>query len=131
MQQSPTPSPPTRCPSPRRFPDEWADVGAFNRLARADPAFRAFALDVYGYLDRLPPGRALRLTGYSGQKLEWIVRTACAFLAEGTHWLEYRFADDLSALIHERHCPRYLFALRAILRFRALIDAPAHPPREQ
>lgn len=128
MPQSPTPSCPTSSPPPRPFSPEWGSVDAFNRLARADPEFRAFALQVYGYLDRLPAGRALRLSGYEGQRLEWIVRTCVAFMAEDLHWLEFRFADDGAAFIHEAHPPRWLHALRAIVRRRMQLEAPRVRP---
>lgn len=74
----------------------------FNRRWQADPEFRAFAAQVYDYLDRMRPGRLLRLDRYSGRKLEWIVLTAAAYLSEGLNYITHAFTDDYRAISRNR-----------------------------
>lgn len=73
-------------------------VAEFNRLFRCNKKFHDFAKQVYSYLDAMKPGRVLRLNKYSGEKLEWIVRTACAFICEGNHWIDFEFSSDYMAV---------------------------------
>lgn len=78
-----------------------ADPAEFNRRWRSDGRFRAFAAQVYDYLDRMRPGRTLRLDGYSGEKLDWIVLTAAAYLSEGLNSMTHCFADDYRSIRRE------------------------------
>lgn len=83
------------------FKTELRDPAEFNRRWQADERFRAFAAQVYGYLDRMRPGRVLRLDRYSGEKLDWIVLTAVAYLCEGLNSMTHCFADDYRSIRRE------------------------------
>lgn len=80
------------------FKSELADPAEFNRRWQADERFRAFASQVYGYLDRMRPGRVLRLDRYSGEKLDWIVLTAVAYICEGQNSMSHYFDDDYRSI---------------------------------
>lgn len=61
---------------------------------RTDDAAAAFARKVYGYLERMRPGRACTFARYGMPQLEWCIRTTAAFILEGVHWKEYTLSDD-------------------------------------
>ena len=84
----------------RPFKDELFLVSEFNKRWSADAGFRDFARQVYSYLDHMKPNKILRLDRYTGKKLEWIVLTAAAFIAEGVHSMDYFFTDDFTAIHH-------------------------------
>lgn len=99
MEHPPT-LPPTN--SAHALPSEWLTLDGFNRMMREDPAAVAFARKVYGYLERMHPGRACTFVRYVRPQLEWCVRTAAAFILEGGHWREYSLSDDLLTVSRER-----------------------------
>ncbi len=82
--------------------DHPLTTAAFNRLFRSVPEFATLARKVYDYLDRMPPGKVLRLHRYSGTKLYWIRLTAAAYICEGLHAADYEFSDDYMNIVH--HC---------------------------
>jgi len=86
------------------FKPELRSVAEFNRRWLADPRFRAFASQVYAYLDRMKPGRVLRLDRYTGEKLDWIVLTAVAYVCEGINSMTHYFADDYMS-VHRQYVP--------------------------
>ena len=49
-------------------------------------------------------GTVLALERYSGEQLEWIIKTACVFILEGDNYLEYEFNEDYTAVVH-RYIP--------------------------
>lgn len=73
---------------------EWLTVRGFNRLWRENEEFRAFARQVYHYLETMRPGRVVTFRRYSGRKLEWCIRTAGAFLSESIHRWDWWIGDD-------------------------------------
>lgn len=72
----------------------------FSTLWNTDERFRVFSEQVYRYLDRMKPDTVLVLDRYSGEKLEWIIKTACIFILEGYNGLEYEFNENYTAIIH-------------------------------
>lgn len=91
---------------------EWLTVRGFNRLWSEDEEFRAFARQVYHYLDSMRPGRVVTFRRYTGKKLEWCIRTAGAFLSESIHRWDWWIGDD------------YLSVHRAAEHFSPVISAP-------
>lgn len=77
---------------------EWLTVSGFNRLWRADEQFREFARQVYNYLENMRPGRVVTFRRYSGQKLEWCIRTASTFLLESIHRWDWWIGDDFMSV---------------------------------
>ena len=77
-------------------------MSEFTALWNSGERFRQFAGQVYSYLWRMKPGTTLVLERYSGEQLEWIIKTACVFILEGSNGLEYEFNEDYTAIIH-RH----------------------------
>ena len=64
-------------------------MSEFTALWNSGEKFRKFAEQVYRYLERMKPGTVLALERYSGEQLEWIIKTACVFILEGDNYLEY------------------------------------------
>ena len=52
-------------------------MSEFTALWNSGERFRKFAEQVYRYLERMKPGTVLVLERYSGEQLEWIIKTAC------------------------------------------------------
>ena len=77
-------------------------MSEFTALWNSGERFRKFAEQVYRYLERMKPGTVLVLERYSGEQLEWIIKTACVFILEGNNSLEYEFNEDYTAVVH-RH----------------------------
>ena len=77
-------------------------MSEFTALWNSGERFRTFAEQVYRYLERMKPGTVLMLERYSGEQLEWIIKTACVFILEGDNSLEYEFNEDYTAVVH-RH----------------------------
>lgn len=77
----------------------------FTALWNSGEKFRNFAEQVYHYLWRMKPGTVLILERYSGERLEWIIKTACVFILEGNNWIEYEFNEDYTAVIHRNVAP--------------------------
>ena len=73
-------------------------MSEFTALWNSGERFRKFAEQVYRYLERMKPGTVLALERYSGEQLEWIIKTACVFI------LEYEFNEDYTAVVH-RYIP--------------------------
>ena len=69
-------------------------MSEFTALWNSGEKFQKFAEQVYRYLERMKP--------YSGEQLEWIIKTACVFILEGNNGLEYEFNEDYTAVVH-RH----------------------------
>ena len=80
-------------------------MSEFTTLWNSGEKFRKFAEQVYRYLERMKPGTVLVLERYSGEQLEWIIKTACVFILEGNNGLEYEFNDDYTAVVHRRVDP--------------------------
>ena len=76
----------------------------FTSLCNFCELFRKFAEQVYRYLERMKPGTVLVLERYSGEQLEWIIKTACVFILEGNNGLEYEFNEDYTAVVR-RYVP--------------------------
>ncbi len=83
---------------------DWLALDGFRRMVNASSAARAFAHKVYGYLDRMAPGRSCTFARYGLPQLEWCVRTAVAFILEGEHWREYSLSEDCLTIRRERPC---------------------------
>ena len=79
-------------------------MSEFTALWNSGEKFRKFAEQVYRYLERMKPGTILALERYSGEQLEWIIKTACVFILEGDNYLEYEFNEDYTAVVH-RYIP--------------------------
>lgn len=79
-------------------------MSEFTALWNSGERFRKFAEQVYRYLERMKPGTVLMLERYSGEQLEWIIKTACVFILEGDNSLEYEFNEDYTAVVH-RYVP--------------------------
>ncbi len=79
-------------------------MSEFTALWNSGERFRKFAEQVYRYLERMKPGTVLALERYSGEQLEWIIKTACVFILEGDNYLEYEFNEDYTAVVH-RYVP--------------------------
>lgn len=79
-------------------------MSEFTALWNSGERFRKFAEQVYRYLERMKPGTVLALERYSGEQLEWIIKTACVFILEGDNYLEYEFNEDYTAVVH-RYIP--------------------------
>ena len=77
-------------------------MSEFTALWNSGERFQKFAEQVYRYLERMKPGTVLVLERYSGEQLEWIIKTACVFILEGNNSLEYEFNEDYTAVVH-RH----------------------------
>ena len=80
-------------------------MSEFTDLWNSGERFRKFAEQVYRYLDQMKPGTTLVLERYSGEQLEWIVKTACIFILEGNNGLEYEFNEDYTAVVHRYVSP--------------------------
>ena len=80
------------------------NMSEFTALWISGERFRKFAGQVYRYLERMKPGTVLMLERYSGEQLEWIIKTACVFILEGDNSLEYEFNEDYTAVVH-RYVP--------------------------
>lgn len=76
-------------------------MSEFNELWNSNKKFQNFAEQVYRYLEKMKPGTTLVLERYSGEQLEWIIKTACVFILEGDHWIDYEFDDNYTAVIHK------------------------------
>ena len=50
-------------------------MSEFTALWNSGERFRKFAEQVYRYLERMKPGTVLALERYSGEQLEWIIKT--------------------------------------------------------
>ena len=87
-------------------------VSTFNKLWDENNEFRDFARQVYHYLDHMKVDKYLRLDRYEGKKLEWIVVTAAAFIAEGIHAADYYFSDDYCSIHHVSVEPEILEEMR-------------------
>ena len=77
-------------------------MSEFTALWNSGEKFQKFAATVNLYLERMKPGTVLALERYSGEQLEWIIKTACVFILEGNNGLEYEFKEDYTAVVH-RH----------------------------
>jgi hypothetical protein len=86
-------------------PDEWLTLSGFHRLWHESEAFRAFALKAYAYLCTMPVGRGCTFERYEGERLEWCIRTAAAFLLEGDNWRYYELSDDRLTVWHKHKEP--------------------------
>ena len=75
-------------------------MSEFTALWNSGERFQKFAEQVYRYLERMKPGTVLVLERYSGEQLEWIIKTACVFILEGDNSLEYEFNEDYTAVVH-------------------------------
>ena len=64
-------------------------MSEFTALWNSGERFRRFAEQVYRYLERMKPGTVLVLERYSGEQLEWIIKTACVFILEGDNLYLY------------------------------------------
>ena len=60
-------------------------MSEFTALWNSGERFQKFAEQVYRYLERMKPGTVLVLERYSGEQLEWIIKTACVFILEGNN----------------------------------------------
>ncbi len=62
-------------------------MSEFTALWNSGEKFQKFAEQVYRYLERMKPGTVLVLERYSGEQLEWIIKTACVLSwKETTAW---------------------------------------------
>lgn len=77
----------------RLEPDEW-------RQLVKEPGFAEYYYQVTDFFYRMKPGQAVRLE--SGKHLRWLVKSACAFLTEGSNWERYSVNDDFTVLRRER-----------------------------
>ena len=59
-------------------------MSEFTALWNSGERFRKFAEQVYRYLERMKPGTVLALERYSGEQLEWIIKTACVLSWKAT-----------------------------------------------
>lgn len=73
----------------RLEPDEWPSL-------IKEPGFDEYYYQVTGFFYCMKPGQAVRLE--SGKNLRWLVKTACAFLTEGSNWERYSINDDFTVL---------------------------------
>lgn len=89
----------------KKVPPEWLTMEGFHRVWKESEAFREFATKVYTYLCTMPVGRGVTFERYEGQKLEWCVRTAAAFMLEGHNWRYYELSDDYLTVWHKRKEP--------------------------
>lgn len=83
-------------------------MSEFTALWNSGDRFRKFSEQVYRYLERMKPGTALVLDRYSGEQLEWIIKTACVFILEGNNALEYEFNEDYTAVVHRHVDPEVI-----------------------
>ena len=74
----------------------WHDATTlFRHLWLKGPEeFRTFARQMHDYLYNMTPGRSETFRRYEGERLEWCIAAAAAFLVEGEHWREYQLMDD-------------------------------------
>lgn len=81
-------------------------MSEFTELWNSGERFRNFAEQVYRYLEQMKPGTTLVLDNYSGEQLEWIIKTACVFILEGDHGFDYEFNDNYTAIVHKYIDPK-------------------------
>lgn len=75
------------------YPPDWLDPSSCRALAAVDHCFSDFLQQVRAYLRTLPPDKRLRLDRYSGQKLEYVVRSVALCYFENDPPGVF-FADD-------------------------------------
>lgn len=61
------------------------------------PGFLEYAMPIYNYLETMAPGAVLRLNA-PDDKIEWLVKTVCYFIASGNHGLEYELNENYTKI---------------------------------
>lgn len=78
------------------------DRNEFQALWESSQEFQTLAMNVFHYLERMRPGEAISLNKYTGDKLSWIIKTACLYMYEWPKFLEYEFNDEYTAIRRSR-----------------------------
>ena len=65
----------------------------------AVPGFYEYAMPVYNYLETMKPGKVIKLIA-SEDRIEWLIKTVCLFIASGEHWREYELNADYTKIRH-------------------------------
>lgn len=61
------------------------------------PGFYEYAMPVYNYLETMKPGKVIKLIA-SEDRIEWLIKTVCLFIASGEHWREYELNADYTKI---------------------------------
>ena len=51
----------------------------------------------YNYLETMKPGKVIKLIA-SEDRIEWLIKTVCLFIASGEHWREYELNADYTKI---------------------------------
>lgn len=77
------------------------EPGEFVRLTE-ESGFADYYLKATDFFYAMKPGQSVRLAHADGNRLRWLVKTACAFVLEGENWSRFRLDDDFTRLTKVR-----------------------------